>query len=494
MSPINELDLPALLAGGMSQELHWFPEDVPVSRLASALVGLANSQGGTVLMGVSPRAGEIIGLTDVEAASDLVFQAALLAEPVLVLPIPRRLQVTVPGGSRPRELLWVTVPKGLPHAYSLDGRYLGRDGAQTNPLPARKLRELMLSRGVVQLESRIAPDASLDDLDPIQVGGYVDRLRQAGVFPAELTPEELLYRRGCLKRVDGVLLPTHAALLLFGRYPQQWLPNATILAGRFPGWTLADVYIKQDIGGSLPEQLRQAEAFIQANIKSMVRVMGLAHREEPEYPVEAVRELLVNAIAHRDYNQQGDNIHLFMYADRLEVESPGTLPGPVTLQNLLEVRFARNVIITQVLSDLGFVERLGYGLDRVLASMSRAGLRAPQFEETAGSFRVVLHNNLEGLSSARPAYAQPQTDLSLYQGLALNPRQQAALEFLGRNLRITNHQYQELCPKVHAETLRRDLVDLVSQGILIKIGDKRATYYILKRLPEHSLEKGGDAV
>ncbi|HSB67465.1 MAG TPA: ATP-binding protein, partial [Anaerolineales bacterium] len=265
-------------------------------------------------------------------------------------------------------------------------------------------------------------------------------------------------------------------LLLFGRYPQQWLPNATILAGRFPGVALSGRYIKREISGNLPDQLRQAEEFFRTNLKSVVRLVGLQHEEVLEYPFEAVRELLVNAVAHRDYNQQGDNIHLNIFANRLEISSPGTLPGPVTLKNLLEARFARNAIISQILSDLGFVERLGYGLDRVVDVSRNAGLLPPQFEEVAGTFRVTLYAGQTDLSAGKMA------DLSRYVALGLNPRQQLALAQLATKQRISSHDYQVLCPDVHAETLRRDLADLVSRGIIIKVGDKKATYYILKHL------------
>ena len=479
----SEAELKLLLAQGMGQELHWCPEDVPLSRLASALVGMANSAGGTLILGIAPRSSEVIGLRDPDAAMDRVFQAILLADPALVLPIPQRVKVASHVGEAGREVLWITVPRGLPHVYCLDGRYLGREGSQTNPLSARRLRALLVERGAVQFEARAPQDATLDDLDPQQVQAYLDKVIQAGLLPGSLTADELLFRRGCLKRVDGMYQPTYAGLMLFGRYPQQWLPNATILAGRFPGYNLADTYLKQDITGTLPEQLRQAEAFVQSNLKSSVRMVGLTHREAPEYPLDAVRELLVNAVAHRDYNQQGDNIHLFIFANRLEVQSPGGLPGPVTLHNLLEARFARNVIITQVLSDLGFVERLGYGLDRVFESMKSMKLPPPRFEEVAGSFRVTLENTHNDVPGDQGTGYQYEVDLSLYQRQNLHPRQQAALEYLSRYQRITSHQYQELCPDVHAETLRRDLVDLVSQGILIKVGDKRATYYILKQLP-----------
>jgi ATP-dependent DNA helicase RecG len=404
------------------------------------------------------------------------FQAALLAEPALVLPLPRRAAVTRPGAASAAQVLCITVPVGLPHVYSLEGRYLGREGAQTNPLPARRLRQLLVERGAVQFEARPLPDVTLDDLDPLQVQAYVERANQDGLLPPSVSAQDWLVRRGCLWRVEGALRPTYAALLLFGRCPQQWLPNATLLAGRFPGMALSDSYIKQDINGTLPEQLRQAEAFVRSNLRSVVRLVGLEHQESPEYPFEAVRELLVNAIAHRDYNIQGDNVHLYIFADRLEVHSPGSLPGPVTLENLLEARFSRNPVIMQVLSDLGFVERLGYGLNRVIAVTRAAGLRPPRFEETSGSFRVTLYSRLGGATEA-------ELDLTVYAGLELNPRQQMALAYLARNRRITSREYQELCPDVHAETLRRDLAELVSQGVLLKIGDKRATYYILKKVP-----------
>ena len=227
----SEAELKLLLAQGMGQELHWCPEDVPLSRLASALVGMANSAGGTLILGIAPRSSEVIGLRDPDAAMDRVFQAILLADPALVLPIPQRVKVASHTGEAGRDVLWITVPRGLPHVYCLDGRYLGREGAQTNPLSARRLRALLVERGAVQFEARAPQDTTLDDLDPLQVQAYLDKVIQAGLLPGSLTADELLFRRGCLKRVDGMYQPTYAGLMLFGRYPQQWLPNATILAG-----------------------------------------------------------------------------------------------------------------------------------------------------------------------------------------------------------------------------------------------------------------------
>jgi len=460
----------------MSSTVHWFPEDVPIASLASTLVAMANTDGGTIILGVSPHFGQLVGVRDFQVAQEKVFQAAILAEPTLVLPMARHLSARPAGVKESVNLILVSVPPGLPHVYSFDGRYFGRDGSHTSPLPARSLYKLLDERGFIQFETRLVPGANLSDLDSESVLAYAQTI---GSVPAHDLGKayDFLVKRGCLKRLEDDLHLTYAALLLFGHSPQQWLPNATILAGRFPGVGMSDTYIKRDISGNLPNQLKQMEEFLLANLKIVIRLVGLTHQEKLEYPFEAVRELVVNAVAHRDYNLQGDNIHLNIFSDRLVVTSPGTLPGPVTLQNLLKARFARNAVISQVLSDMGYVERLGYGLDRVVEVTREQGLLPPQFEEAAGTFRVTLYGNIpgQGIGGHIP-------DLSAYAGMQLNTRQQGALAQLARQKRITSHDYQSLCPDVHAETLRRDLADLVTRGILIKVGDKKATYYILKKV------------
>lgn len=465
----------ALLERRMSAELHWFPEDVSTSRLAATMAAMANTRGGRILIGVAPRSGEIHGLRNPQDALDKVFQAALLTDPMLVLPVPS-LDATPEGA-----VLHIGIPEGLPHVYSLDGRYLGRDGAHSSPLPARQLRQLLLARGVVQFESLSPPGATLDDMDLKKAVGYIE-----SIGLGDEAPEDVLLRRGCLRqerkvesgKADGSLVPTYAGLLLFGRHPQRWVPSASILAARFSGATFADEFVKQDISGTLPEQLRRAEAFVRENLHKVVRMTGLQHEETEEYPLDAVRELLVNAVAHRDYNMQGDTIHLHIFSDRIEVRSPGGLPGPINMENLLQARFSRNAVIVQVLSDMGFVERLGYGLDRVVRSMRRHGLKPPQFEESGGAFRVALAGpKRAGLREVEPAIRKK---LDALQEMDVNERQEQALAYLVAHKRITNREYQDLCPDVHPETLRRDLADLVARNVLIKVGDKRATYYILK--------------
>jgi ATP-dependent DNA helicase RecG len=294
--------------------------------------------------------------------------------------------------------------------------------------------------------------------------------------PARLpagSPEDALLRRGCLIRDGEDLHPTYAGLLLFGREPQRWVPSAEILVARYAGTVMGDSFIKEEVRGTLPEQIRRAEAFVTSNMRRGVRLLGLERVEETEYPVEVIREAIVNAVAHRDYQIRGDEIRIFLFADRVEFYSPGRLPGHVTVENLVRERFSRNETIVQVLSDMGFIERLGYGIDRMIRLMDQAGLPRPEFEETVAGFQVTVIGQGTSLITT-------EFDARRWRHLGLNERQEKALAYLAENERITNREYQELCPDVSSETIRRDLADMVDRSLLIKIGEKRATYYIFK--------------
>ncbi len=432
----------------------WLPADASINDLANMLVAIANSEGGTLVL----KLGEM----SAEDTLDRLREAALRVEPILVLPAPYM------AGE---ELLTVSVPRGLPHVYSVEGHYVYRREGTNHPLSGPELRRLMIERGELSFEEEPAFHATLDDLDWRAVEAYAIRFRIG-----RESVRDVMQRRGCLLRQGARFVPTNAGILLFGRAPERFIRGAEITAARFAGEAMGDVFTRQDITGALPDQIRRAETFLRDNLRRAVQLgSGMAHEAQWEYPMEAVRELVVNAVSHRNYGIQGDGIRLYIFADRLEVTSPGRLPGPVTVQNIAEERFSRNPIIVQVLSDLGFIERLGYGVDRVIALMRSQGLPAPEFAETSGGFRAKLLSAEVTLSEQ---YAVP-----VQQGILLNSRQESALNHLtlGGHTRITNKDLQELFPDVHPETIRRDLADLVGKGILVKLGQKRGSYYVLQK-------------
>lgn len=466
---LSEQDVLSLISAGRSAMLDWLPGRAPVGDIASMLAAMANAHGGTLLLGVAPRTDKPAGVDDSENAINRVLEAALSITPPLIIPLPYAVKV---HGS---PMVVVQIPRGMPHVYALDGRYLTRDNVTNAPLIPRVLRRLILERGDVTFESEPARGARREDLDWAQVEEYTSSLSGMGGIPAE----QVLVKRGCLVMIDGELRPTNAGLLLFGKDPQQYLRGSDITAARFAGEEMSDVFTRQDIVGTLPQQIRKAETFLFDNLRKGVQLgEKMARREHTEYPLKAVRELVVNAVAHRDYSIFGDGIRLYLFSDRLEITSPGGLPGPVTIANIVDERFSRNSVIVQVLSDMGFIERLGYGVDRVIALMREMNLPEPEFTETAGGFCVRLYNQPTPLDPE-----EPELFGGVFRGQEINRRQEYALDFLinRKNARITNKDLQELCPDVHSETIRRDFADLVSRGILIKMGEKRGSYYVLKK-------------
>jgi ATP-dependent DNA helicase RecG len=217
----------------------WLLDDVSLRELAAVLIGFANTAGGTILLGIDQETGNIHGVEDPVVTADFVFQAAIMADPPLVLPIPQVIS------SENKKIVKVVVPNGLPNVYNLAGRYYGRSDGRTIILADRKLRQLLMKRGVIQIESRFPPDSSLEDLNRNQISKYMMIMNR---FEDDQFIE-ILRQRGCIKVDDGEFRPTYAGLLLFGNYPQQWLPSVSILAARFPGITFSDEFVKQEIFG-----------------------------------------------------------------------------------------------------------------------------------------------------------------------------------------------------------------------------------------------------
>ena len=444
-------------------------------RLARALTAFANARGGVLLIPMPAYLASKAGTkaatakakeVDPQALLENSYKALLSSEPRLIVPLPYFVHENVDEAESPSLALVIEVPDGLPNVYSVEGRHYTRENARIAVLTARPLRELMLKRGEGAWEAASPSGCSKDDLNWKSIEAYA-----AKANTGEASTEELMLARGCVQG-SRKLKPTNAGLLLFGKQPQRWIKGAEILAVRFSGTDMDDSFVRQTLTGTLPDQIRKAEAFLIENMTVQSKMKNWQRSDEAPYPASALREAVVNAVAHRDYRLTGSQIQVFMFSNRVEVRSPGKLPGHVTLKNLLKERYSRNEAIVQVLADMGFIERLGYGIDRMLRVMKERNQAEPKFEETDGGFMVTLF--------AKPTAAEV---ISATGGTANNAQQQRLqkmLDFLREHGRITNSDYQKLSPDVNPETLRRDFVDLVERGVVMRVGDKRGTYYILK--------------
>ena len=438
-----------------------FLAEANTETLAECLVALANGDGGLIVLGLNENGRPVNEIWEEEAEGALL-EAARLCRP----PVPTRWQqVETPQGT----LIGIEVPRSTDLHTLDDGRVLVRSGTANRPLTGDEVRNLANSKNTAEYETELVPGARYTDLDTTIVQDYLDRREQRGQART-LSTRELLFEIGATDRSGH---PTTIGILLFARNPQMFFPQSGIVFVKFPGTEPRGEdggigYGRRDeISGPAARVIERAWNVIFEEMRVGAKVNELEREELLEYPRFAVREALVNAIAHRDYRIQGRRIEIRMYADRLEIISPGGLPGYMTLDNLVEEHFSRNPRLVNGLYQWGYIEELGLGIDQMIEEMVQAGNKPPEFKATPHLFTVTLHNK-------RQRQPTPKWTRSM------NERQTRALTYVRENGSITNREYQKLCPDVSAETLRLDLVDLVDRGILLKIGSKKGTHYILK--------------
>jgi ATP-dependent DNA helicase RecG len=372
------------------------------------------------------------------------------------------------------------------------------------------------SEETLSIENQALSEASFADLDPERVASYLKLLTEAADERATLvgsSEEERLESLGLLRREANSLHPTIAALLLFARSPQRFLPHSSVKLARFKGRDVDGLIIdRQELFGPLDQIIEHAAGFVGRNMRVSSPIKGLYREDVPEYPLVAVREAITNALAHRDYANTGQKVMLRMFDDRLEVESPGGLVGPVTLENLGQKRYSRNPLLTRLMYEMRLVEEMGTGIRRIRRTLAELGSPAPNFFNDDTSFTAVLParpmpTDLEKERAINPIPDRPveiaspvsapvaptpplasepvfeinETNRAAYFDLlkkGLNERQARGLLYAQERGRLTNKDYRQVNPDITDETARLDLLGLVDKGYLMRFGDKKGASYL----------------
>ncbi|HNS01966.1 MAG TPA: ATP-binding protein [Anaerolineae bacterium] len=459
------MPIKSTLKQGASSQTEYMP--APDSgRLAETLVAFANADGGTILLGVDESGAPVEGLFGEEMEEAL--RAALLeCRP----PIRTEWeQIETPGGAAAA----IHVPRSTELHALADGRVLIRSGSQNRPLGGEQVRQLASGKSSGDFEMQEVAGAELGDLDPDIIRDYIAHREEKQGRQIKLPQERLLRQIGALTADQT---PTVAGLLLFGFEPQFFLPQSGLTFVRFSGSELRGPgglpgYTRRDeITGPLAQVIERTWAILLHEMRVEAVVKGLRREERTEYPPIAVREALVNAVCHRDYRLGGRRIEIRMFDDRLEVHSPGGLPGYITIDNIVDEHFSRNPRLVNGLYHWNYIEELGLGIDKMFDEMIKFGHPQPTLDATPHSFTVILQNVRQ--HDPLPGIANWET--------SMNERQLRALQYIKEHGRITSREYQDLCPNVTAETLRLDMVDLSDRSVVMKVGAKRGTYYILKQ-------------
>jgi ATP-dependent DNA helicase RecG len=331
----------------------------------------------------------------------------------------------------------------------------------------------------VEYELHVLSGTTTRDLDAELVREYVrGSTRRRASSP--LSENNVLDVMRTLKAVDGP--PGRERLtvlggLFFGQQPERLVVQSKVRFVEFPGTEVASGGEKmayrysEEVTGTITQLIARMERIHKERLAPGVLADGFRVEELPAVPLFALREAMVNAVCHRDYSLVGANIQVRLFADRLEVQSPGGLPGPVTVDNILTESYARNPRVADILRDMGYVERHGLGIDNMITSMEGAHLPAPEFSNSATSFTVTLR--------FRPSdEADPESWLADIGAANLENGQQKALVFARRVGRVVAADYRSFSG-VDLEEAERRLRVLVRDGWLVQIGTRDDAYYAL---------------
>lgn len=457
----------------------------PLKPIREALSAFANQPGGGILLcGLDEeRDFAVGGVGDVQRLQEEIANvAASEMEPPLR---PEFTVAEVEGqrivGVEVAEVSALEKPCHYRPAGLQGGAYI-RVGPSNRRMTTYEIFGYVSAREQARFDSAPVPTATVDDLDRAKLEAYLARLRRNRPRASFLArPFELvLTQLGVIQTVDEVARPTLAGLLMFGSYPQAYEPQLVITFLHYFGTDDYELTPRgerfidnQKFEGALDEIIEDAVLHVLSSLRKSSLIEGLYRRDIPEYPEAAIREAVINAVAHRDYSwfATGSYVQIRLFADRLEIQSPGGLYGSVTVETIEDNHSTRNKALVRFLEDFHVVENRGSGIPTMIRALREANLEPPLFEDRRTSFWVTFRNH---------TLMGPQTIawLNQFATYPLNDHQRVALAYLRYNERIGNGEYRRL-NHVDVVGATRDLRGLVQNGLVHQLGSGRWTLYTL---------------
>lgn len=439
--------------------------------IVRALSGMANADGGTVLVGVEPDK-SVTGVPHDRDEFDALTQAPQnLLRPQLN-PTCEKLRL----GNL--QLLKFEVTSGVDIYKIAGGRSFYRIATETVSLPAEQIHALKESKKNVFYERQQALNATWFDLDSDLVQAFVDK-----TFPGKDPQAVLSQTYHLLDHSRAIPCPNIAALLLFGKDVTRWHPRAGIDFVKYEGaerqhGSSLNVVKRIRFEAPLVRLIDEAVGRIKEHVRERTILHDLFFRERLEYPTFAWQEALVNAVAHRDYGMSGASIEVWMFDDHIDVRSPGMPPAPVTLEQLRRqknLHFSRNPLIVRVLADLGYLREMGEGVPRMFQEMEGYGLHPPELSLEGFIFTVTLRNS--------PVYDEATLRwLNQFGTAQINLRQRRLLAYAYCHGKTFSTAEYERIAEVDRDTAYREIRLMIKGGIVAPLKPKSRTYRIVEKL------------
>ena len=371
----------------------------------------ANADGGIIVVGISDKTRRIEGVDHREKDVNELLRVPMdFCSPTV--PFAHELVECVDAKGKPNHVLVFHIEASpFVHENQAHDVYM-RVGDKSKLLSYDDRLTLTLDKGLRSFEDFLVPDSSYEDIEESYLKEYLSLIGYS-----KSPREYLLQNKNFAKEKEGKLQLSVAAILLFGKKPQSFFPRARVRFIRYEGTEEkfgAEMNVIKDVTfeGRILEQIRQAVAYIQTQIKERTYLTaGGIFTTELEYPEFVRTELVVNAVTHRDYSIRGTEIQIKMFDDHLVVESPGNLPSQVKINKIRNSHFARNSHIAEYLKDYKYVKDFGEGVDRMCREMEAQGLPKPEYKQDSFILKAIIRNS--GYVLKKADFASEKVDFNL---------------------------------------------------------------------------------
>lgn len=439
-----------------SSTIEWkstFPEK---EQIIKTIVGFCNTFGGKLIIGVANN-GEIVGVEEhvaeeqMEHLDKMIYESS--APPIIPLVHTQRI------GNKVILLIEVSAGMNKPYYIKSLGMEKGvfvRLGRSTMKANADMIEELKWSSRGLHFDLSSLYHTTIEDLNMKAVEDFFNfhKKKQTNAIDSILSSFNIIQEEHKKKYL------TVAGELLFGKRPEKHMPEAFIICSRFSGISGRTAIASQDCVGTLFEQFEMAFAFILKHLHHSFIIQGKKREEKLEIPEIALREIILNAIVHRNYHIQAP-IKIAIYDDRIEIFSPGSFPGPINASNLLSgLTYIRNPGISKLFRQAKYIEKLGSGFHNLFHSYQDWGLKPPEVIEGENYIKCILPREKQKASPKSDRFTEEEKILNLFNRLE----------------EVTISDIIEMLGMARATAGRR-LNILVKAGKLRKIGSGKATNY-----------------
>lgn len=384
-------------------------------QILETVSAFANTRGGAIYVGVDPTGkinGVQLGKRTLEG----------LANDIKLKTDPRIFSSIDTLAHNGKQIIRIVVQEHPTKPVWVGDKVFERVGRTNQRAPSERIRQLMRESQPFRWDQHTLAKAKLSEIDPTRVKSFLRKVEEERntVFEGSRSVPDVLSKLHLLK--GGKLTP--AALLLFGKEPQGRFLQTQARCAKFNGSEPVDFADMKVFGGTIIEQVPEILNFIRKHINVGAKITEKPEREEVwEYPKEALREAIINAICHRDYEDTG-NVQVRIFDDRLEVWNPGTLPPGITLESLKGEHRSqpRNILIAECFYLIKYIEQWGTGTNRIIKLCKEARLPPPEFAQKAGSFVVTVRRAKK--------FAEKE---KVVETLRLNETQKRIVKYLQKN-------------------------------------------------------------